>query len=401
MASDRPCSFNQILVSAELGGAGLLALNLARFLADQGEECRVWVPGQGAAQAETERLGLPFAAYNAAAALSTSRIRAGLANWKFARDLKRSGPGLVHIHSPGPYGTLRWGLKRSGLVRVAHVQLEDGPEFLRWAFRSPPELIVTCAKFLVNHVRDSIGEAAARRTRIVAVPNAVDTERFAPGPKGPAKERVGAPARHPLALMLANLSPHKGQETAIRAAAALNVRGIEVHLWLAGVERGGAGSYTVRLRSLIDELGVGDRVRLLGHRPDTPDLLRAADFFLLPSTCEGLPISLLEAQASKVPVIAAPTAGVPEVVQDGLTGFLVPADDAAGYADRIARLLADEEIARRMANAAFAQVGRENGWGTFCDRVLGLYQEVLRDTGFNIPDRAASRRAPQYQEVVE
>lgn len=401
MEPARPCSFNHVLVSAELGGAGRIGLHLARFLADRGEGSRVWVPGPGPAQAETERLGLPFGTYDAAAAASPSRIRAGVANWKFGRALRRSGPGLVHVHSPGHYGALRWGLERSGLVRVAHVHLEDGPELLRWAFRSPPEMIVTCAKFLVDHVRTSIGEAAARRTRIVAVSNAVDTQRFAPGPKGPAKERVGAPAGCPLALMLANLSPHKGQETAIRAAAGLKARGIEVHFWLAGVERGGAGSYTARLRSLIDELGVGDRVRLLGHRADTPDLLRAADFFLLPSTCEGLPISLLEAQASKVPVLAAPTAGVPEVVQDGVTGFLVPAADAAGYADRIARLLAGEEIARRAADAAFAQVRRESSWDTYCHRVLGLYQEVLRDTGFNIPGRAAGRRAPQYQEVSE
>ena len=143
----------------------------------------------------------------------------------------------------------------------------------------------------------------------------------------------------PLVLMVANLAPHKGQETAIRAMAILKKAGINVACWLAGVERRGEGDYTTRLQELCNELGVADRIRFLGHREDVPDLLRAADIFLLPSTSEGLPLSVLEAQATKVPVLAAPTAGIPEVITDGETGFLIPAEDAVGYAQRIESLL--------------------------------------------------------------
>ena len=214
---------------------------------------------------------------------------------------------------------------------------------MRWALRSPPELIVTCARFLVDRVRRALPEGSDS-TRIVAVPNAVDTEKFAPGPKGPAKERVGAPRGKPLALMLANLAPHKGQETVIRAAALLKQRDVDVTFWLAGSERDGKSDYTKQLQALMRATGVADRVELLGQRSDVPDLLRAADFFLLPSTREGLPLSVLEAQASRVPVLAAPTAGVPEVIQDGQTGFLIPADDADGYACRIEQLLTAPEL---------------------------------------------------------
>jgi glycosyltransferase involved in cell wall biosynthesis len=188
--------------------------------------------------------------------------------------------------------------------------------------------------------------------------------------------QVGAPPDGPLAVMLANLSPHKGQETAIRTAALLKARGIDVRFWLAGSERGGSTTYSTHLESLIRELGVADRVTLLGQRTDSPDLLRAADFFLLPSTCEGLPISLLEAQASGVPVLAAPTAGVPEAVEHGATGLLIPADDPAGYADHIARLLADRERSQRMTDAALRKVRTEYNWTTFCRRILALYQDV-------------------------
>jgi glycosyltransferase involved in cell wall biosynthesis len=370
--SDR---FHQILVSRELGGAGLTALHLARYQREQGQDCQVWIPGEGLAWEEAARLGLPCQAFNLPAMLGRSRIRAGLAHWGLARRLRKGGPGMVHVHSPLHYGALWWGLKRSGLVRVAHVQIEEDPGGLRWAFRSPPELVITCAEFLVDPVRRALPEGA--RTRVVAVPNAVDVQRFTPGAKGEARRRLGAPEGRPIAVMLANLAPHKGQETAIRAVALLKRQGVEMTCWLAGVERGGGSAYAERLRTLIAEAGVQDRVRLLGQRSDTPELLRAADFFLLPSTHEGLPLSILEAQATKVPVLAAPTAGVPEVVANGETGFLIRADDAAGYADCIERLVSHPDLAQRVADAAYALVTREHTWTAYCQRVAALYQEVL------------------------
>jgi glycosyltransferase involved in cell wall biosynthesis len=178
-------------------------------------------------------------------------------------------------------------------------------------------------------------------------------------------------------LMLANLAPHKGQETAIRAVALLKKRGIDVNCWLAGIERGGATAYTQRLKQLIGQCEVADRVRLLGQRRDASDLLRAADCFLLPSTCEGLPLSVLEAQASAVPVLAAPTAGIPEVIQDGETGFLIAADNPAGYADRLQFLFAQPQLAERVAHAARTQVLANFTWPVYCRRILQLYQEVL------------------------
>jgi glycosyltransferase involved in cell wall biosynthesis len=298
------------------------------------------------------------------------------------------------------YGALWRGLRRSGLVRAVHVQIEEHPDGLRWAFRCAPELIVTCAEFLVEPVRRALPEEAQGRTRVVAVPNAVDTERFTPGPKAEAKRQLGAPADRPLAVMLANLAPHKGQETAIRAVALLKQRGVDMNCWLAGVERDGAGAYTERLRSLIAEAGVQDRVRLLGQRRDTPDLLRAADFFLLPSTHEGLPLSILEAQATKVPVLAAPTAGVPEVVKEGETGFLIAAADAAGYARRLEDLLANPELYRRVAEGAFARTTREYNWSTLCRRITSLYEEVLEGSGPRFVPKRSSVIDPRQPSSV-
>jgi len=209
------------------------------------------------------------------------------------------------------------------------------------------------------------------------VPNAVDVKRFSPSNKVLAKQKVGAPNGVPLVLMVANLAPHKGQETAILAAAILKEMKVRSHFWLAGIERGGKQEYTAHLYALCHRLKVADRVRFLGHREDVPELLRAADIFLLPSTAEGLPLSVLEAQATKVPVLAASTAGIPEVVTDRESGFLIPAEDALGYAHRIESLLRCPEISNRVTEQAYTRIIKQHNWSTYSEKVWTLYESLI------------------------
>jgi glycosyltransferase involved in cell wall biosynthesis len=370
--------YHEFLVSHALGGAGIMALRLTEALRERGDAACTWIPGDGPAQQEARRLGLPVCPYALSPLYRASRLRAAWTNWRLGCELRGGGPGLAHVHSPLAYGCLRHALRRAGLKRVVHVQIEEDPTGLRWALKSPPELIITCARFLVEQVRRALPDDRREDTRVVDVPNAVDTARFYPAEdKARVKRRLGAPVETPLLLVLANLAPHKGQDTAVRATALLRRRGVDAHCWLAGVERDGTGRYTNRLQRTIDELGMADRVRLLGFRDDPEELLRAADFFLLPSTKEGLPLSVLEAQASRVPVLAAPTAGIPEVVREGETGFLPAADDAPGYADAIQTMLDDPDLRRRVTEAAYTRTTREYDWQTCCRRILGLYDELL------------------------
>jgi glycosyltransferase involved in cell wall biosynthesis len=365
--------YHQFLVSREVGGAALVALELAGWAARRGERVRVWAPGRGAATAAAEREGLAWRSYDLDA-MPRGNLRHASACLRLALKLPLRR-GLAHVHTPSAYRLLRPALRFARLRTVVHVHLDPSPEEVAWAFRNPPDLIVPCARYMVGPLREALGPRGAG-VRIEPVPNAVDAERFCPGDRAAAKRQAGAPADRPLLLMLANLSPHKGQETALRAVAGLKARGRDVECWIAGGERNGGQEYGRRLRALGAELGVADRVRFLGFRSDGPGLLRAADFLLLPSTREGLPLSVLEAQATKVAVLAAPTAGVPEAVRDGETGFLIAADDAAGYAARVEALLDNPDLYQRLTERAYAVVRRERRWDTFCERVHQLYREV-------------------------
>lgn len=366
--------FHQFLDTAELGGGNLYALAVAERLRAAGAAAGVWCHRTGPAVAEAAHRGLPVSAFDQGAL----HRGGGAALWQLASvgwRLWRAG-GLVHVHSHVLYGFLRRAVRLAGAPAVAHVHIEAPAESYRWAFARPPAAIVTCAEFLVPLVEAALPAGARGRTRVVAVPNAIDTARFAPGDRAAAKRATGAPADRPLVLMVANLAPHKGQRTALEALAQLRAAGTDAELWFAGVERGGARAFTHELERRVAELGLVDRVRLLGHRADVPDLLRAADAVVLPSTNEGLPLTLLEAQASGAPVLAAPTAGVPEIVRHNETGLLIAAGDAAGYARELAALFRTPARAAALAAAALAEA-RTRTFDALFDRLRAVYADVL------------------------
>jgi len=367
---------HQLLVSKELGGAGLVALHLAAGLDEKGRSSHVWVPGEGPATSKARDLGLSYRIYEPDKAFVSSRVQSLLWNWKVGRSLRHDCPGIIHVHSPFFYGALSFAIRISRLKSVAHVHLKDEKQGLQWAFKNPPDVIITCARFLENYVRSVLPAPMQARQRIVAVSNAVDVERFYPGNKTAMRDKLGLSNNMPVVIMVANLAPHKGQETAIRAAALLKSNSISAQFCFAGSQRQGTQDYCKRLQSFAQELGVADRVRFLGQRDDVPDLLRAVDVLLLPSTAEGLPLSILEAQASKVAVVAAPTAGIPEIIEDGATGFLVNANDAAGYARRLYDLFRVPNIYSRITEAAYLNVLQRHGWRSYIDRISDIYQTL-------------------------
>jgi glycosyltransferase involved in cell wall biosynthesis len=371
---------HQIMISNEFGGLEEIALRLAvEVEKETAARSQIWLPGEGRTWKRAAAMRLSTNSYDAPGSLSKSWWRASMSNGSFALQLRKHQPGIAHLHTPYAFRALRHGLRWAGVPTVVHVQLEYGQEMLRWAFEDPPDAIITCARFLEQQVRNAL-PVHARATQIIrAIPNSFDSSRFYPGDKRRAKQLVQAPADRPLLLMLANLAPHKGQETAIRAVAHLATQGIDVQCWLAGVERLPGTNYESRLRRLCQELNIAKQVRFIGFCSHPAELLRAADLMLLPSTCEGLPLTILEAQASGVPVLAAPTAGIPEAIEDGVTGCLIDATDYQAYANRIRHLLWDHETYALIAHNAREHCLQNHNWSQYWDQVRNVYDLVAKD----------------------
>jgi phosphatidylinositol alpha-1,6-mannosyltransferase len=163
--------------------------------------------------------------------------------------------------------------------------------------------------------------------RVRVVPNTVGAE-FTPGDPSPARERLGVGDRKVI-LSVSRLDAgqrHKGQDRVIRLLPTLVAEGLDVVYLIAG-----EGDDARRVRSIANDIGVSDRVRLLGRVPqaELPELYRAADIFALPSTGDGFGIVYLEAMACGVPAVGLAVGGASDALADGELGILASEDDLA------------------------------------------------------------------------
>lgn len=175
-----------------------------------------------------------------------------------------------------------------------------------------------------------------------------------PQPDAATRERVrrelGIAADAVVGLTAANLRREKDYPNLLRAASIAVGKQPRLIILAAG-----QGPLEAEIHALHADLGLRDRVRLLGYRNDVADLMAAADFFLLGSMHEGLPVSIMEAMAAGRPVVATRVGGVPEAVVDGTSGLLVPPGDPQALADAILTISADEQLRDRLGAGALAR----------------------------------------------
>ena len=370
-------TYYQMLVSRRIGGAAKVALAVGEYVNRTGSaRSRILAPKGGVAGQAAHERGLSCDQYNLDRLVQGGRFAGAIESTVLLRKTAFSA-GIVHVHSPVVFGAARLFRKLSGLKPVLHIHLDFQADDLHWALMRPPELTIVCAEFMRPAVLNALGAAGHRNSKVRVIRNAVDLERFAFLDKHLAKTSIGAVEKLPLAMVVANISPHKGQMTCIRAIAELKRRGRHVQLWVVGESRDPGRGYENELRAACAEFGVEELVHFAGFRSDVEVLFRAADFVLLPSISEGLPLSILEAQASGAVVLAAPTAGIPEVVRDARTGYLVAADDPDGYASRIEQLLLDNSKMRELRNAARQYVEAEHDLQKYCGRIVSEYEDLL------------------------
>jgi glycosyltransferase involved in cell wall biosynthesis len=152
----------------------------------------------------------------------------------------------------------------------------------------------------------------------------------------------------------------------------------DVQLVIAGERHVSISERT--LARVLDEDGIRPAVRLLGHVPwrQLPQWYRQASVFVMPSYYETFGISVLEAMAFGLPVVATSAGGLPEVVEDGVTGILVPPGDPRALSEAITGLLRDSRLRRRLGEAGRERVQTEFAVESIVDRTLDLYEQIRR-----------------------
>ena len=315
------------------GGAERQVHDLAIRLADMGWD----VSAVSMLPLDVSFEGLP----EAGVAVGSLGMRQGRpdprALYRLARVLRERRPDVLHAHMVHAIllaRLSRFAWRTPVVVSTMHSQYQ-GAAWRMVAYRATDRLSDATTSVSDVARRDAIRHGAVSSERIVTVPNGIDLGRYAPDAGGRARVRRDLGLGEGFVwLAVGRLTVAKDYPNLIRAFALLQQAGARSRLLIAGT-----GLEEGNVRSMIEAAGLGGDITLLGTRSDVPDLMRAADGFVMSSAWEGLPLVILEAAASSLPIVATDAGGNREAVLDGKTGFIVRPKDDRALADGMRRLL--------------------------------------------------------------
>lgn len=293
-----------------------------------------------------------------------------------ARALEASGAQLVHLHTARAHWLGGLAAHKLGLpalvTRRMDRPLRRGPR-TTLLYGTLVRHVVAISRNVEAHLR-AAGLPAERITRIEsAVDPAALVARRA---REAVRAELGAGPLEPVLLALGGLVPRKGHDLTLEALAELSADGLRPTLWLAG-----EGPEREALLARARAAGVAEQVRFLGQRADVPDLLAAADALVMPSRAEGLGVAALEALAAGLPVVAARVGGLAQSIQHERNGLLVEPDDPAALAEALGRLLRDDRLRARLAEAGPERIAEGYLAASMVERYEELYRSLLAAAG--------------------
>ena len=332
--------------------------------------------------------------------------KAAFPGWmvRLRRLLQSERFDVVHVHSPYVAGILRLTVRTMRLSQRPVVMYTEHCTWWSYRFATRWLNALTCrlddARIAVSlQVRDSMSPRARRGVEVLI--HGLPTQDFAAGDTSDrevTRRELGLAPGEVLVTTIANYRGQKAYDDLLQAARTVLDMGLPARFCAIGF-----GPLERQVRMRIDQLGLADSFQLLGYRSDVFRLLHGSDVFALASAYEGGPIAVLEAMAAGVPVVVTAVGFVPDVVSDGVEGFIVPPRRPDILAERIIQLIGDEELRRRMAAAAIVR-GRCYDISTAVHRVEDIYLSLVanRSRGDLPADVIESPRpsAPELRQPV-
>jgi glycosyltransferase involved in cell wall biosynthesis len=386
----------QVVGNLELGGGQEVVRTLACHLPAYGCRPVVAAFADGPLRPEIERMGVPVEVLDGrrhdamalpAAAADLVRIRRALADVIARHRIEVIQTHLLHTldfvvltlrGEPG-VRSVYWTVHNA----LLDLRADQLPRH-RWLLRPKQELqrlLYRAGGRRIDAfvaVSSDVGAAIRRayhprRDRLVVIPNGVDLARFGePADRVGVRRELELPDDARLLIVVAKFLEQKGHRILLDALPPVLADHPELHVLLAG-----EGPLRAHLEQQAATGGMASRIHFLGNRRDLPRILAASDLFVLPSLWEGLPMALLEAMASRLPVVATNVSGSREVLADGEAGILAPPGDPRALTAAIAGLLSDPARAAAMGPAGRERVELHYSAAGQAARHAELYRERL------------------------
>lgn len=372
--SDRAAAVLYVARSSRIGGANRMFIDLMTSLDPDRFTPYLVAPAFGALTEWADSAGIPWRVVPdgdlAGRVGLLKRLRPLVAA---ARSVKVD---IVHAIDVGCYRAAGLAGSLVGAKRVCHVHRSETSNELDWALQYGPELLLTRYQGQAREISRALGESKPA-CRVLGVPGAVDADLFAPrSSPGSAACRFGG---RNVVLIGGDFSDVKAYPTLLRVCALIDA-------WVPGCEfiflggETGTRAHREELMRSARGLALDHQVHWLGSGVNLAEVINAADVVLLPSLNEDLRFGVLEAMACGKPVVATPVGNVPEIIDHGATGILVPSNESDALADAVIEILHDAVLAQQLGKLARHRIEAQFSLQVFVDRIQELYDTLL-DSG--------------------
>lgn len=372
LPAGRPLHIVHAVLNLECGGLEHVVSDLAETgLKAEHRVTVICLEQKGTLASRLETLGINVISLAKPAGLQIVRMRRAL-----RRLLVKLQPDVVHCHQIGALFYIA-PVSRAARVPVT-VHTEHGKHFeghvkMRWLGRYAAWHADRYFCVSQDIATEVVLQKIVSPHKVEVVPNGIDTSKFSRGMDAlEVRQELGIPIDAQVIGTVGRLAEIKRQNLLIRAFSLLLREIPDAHLLLVG-----DGPLRKELESLAAGLGVSDRIRFTGYRDDRERLYRAMDLFALTSRSEGMPLSVLEAWASEIPVVAACVGGIPELVDDGQNGVLIADAEPARWADELAKLLGDQAFCARLVIAGRKRVEDQHSLLSMLRHYEDHYREIL------------------------
>ena len=318
---------------------------------------------------EIEALSIPISEYPITSLWSPRIVRG---QWRLAQDLRRQRVQVVHAYGFYPNVFSVPAARFAGCISIASVR--DTGAFssqVKLKTLSQKAACLLADRVIANSsaVRSWLVNLGVNENHINVIPNGIALD-------GRHERRLGF-QKAPVVTVVSRLNPRKGIEYFLEAAATVAERFPGARFLIVGGPYNAA--YQSSLEALAERLQVARQVVFTGERNDVKELLRETTLAVLPSLSEGMSNVLLESMAAGLPVVATNVGGNPELVQNGKTGFLVPARDPAALSNAIIRILEQPELGLCFGAAGYQRVSTHFSLSTTVRRTEELYSSLLEE----------------------
>lgn len=357
----------QLSTRRDFYGGEVCLANLARGLRERGHEVTCVVRPDARLARELPARGLPV-------------VELPLRDWfepftvaRLAAWIRRERVDVVHAHNPRD-----WFIATAATVGTGALCVGSRHVLRPVAHQAAKRTFLMRLGALIA-VSDAVREAAAglvESGRLVTVPNGIEAARPGRAAALALRRELGLGPDRPVVGCVARLAPEKGLVDLLDAAALLRARWPQLAVVLVGDAPAGS-RHGAELRRRAARLGLGGNVHFCGYRPRAADLSAAFDIHVTPSLAEPFGLATLEAMAQGRPVVATASGGSPELVDDGVEGFLVPPGDPARLAGRLDCLLDSPGLRREMGRRGRSRAERDFSLDLMVERTEAVYRRAL------------------------